>query len=134
MLLGLRTSSTGAGNVERLHCTALDDELARVRHDRVAILGSGTSIANVGLEHVRKRVEIVHVVRTTSDFDGSAVHVHLPIANLIEPSPCESGTFGGWELLGDVERQATCVLRSGTSAFERLDRLEFAFPVRRLIQ
>jgi hypothetical protein len=78
LLLGrLSTRGGCARNVERLHRTALDEKLARVWHDRVAILGCAAlfSISNIGFEHVRERVEVVMVVRATNNFDGSAVHV-----------------------------------------------------------
>ena len=50
-------------------------------------LGSATSIANVGLKDCRQLIEFAGIIRATLDGHGRTVHVHLPIADKIEPGP-----------------------------------------------
>lgn len=50
-------------------------------------LGSSASIANVGLEDCRQLIELAGIIRATLDRHGRTVHVHLPIADEIEPGP-----------------------------------------------
>lgn len=40
--------------------------------------------------------------RAALDRDLSAVHVHLPVANLVEPSPCQK-SFTRWRIGGNLE-------------------------------
>lgn len=61
-----------------------------------ALFGCAVGCWDVGDEHVWERSVslgesfLVSLLRSTSDCDGSAIHVHFAVANLIEPCPCKS--------------------------------------------
>lgn len=118
---GSGSRGTGAGVRARARATAVGVQ-ARVAvangggADRVTVLNAGArvgeledtlagraGIGDVGNEHVGKGVVVVVAVRATGDRNGSAVHVHLAVADLVEPGPGES-SLTGLELLGDLDR------------------------------
>lgn len=89
---------------------------ARVREDEISAIGGAATVSNIGDEHLGEiswkralggvgagvsvplfdlllNLEVTRVSRTLlcgSDSDGSAVHVHLAIALIVEPGPGES--------------------------------------------
>lgn len=91
-----RGGKDGGGAVE-----LLDDGTGIWELD-VGALGGGTAVADVGLEHVGQGREGAGRARGTGDSDRCAVHVHLAIADLVEPGPGEHVLAGG-QVLGDVE-------------------------------
>lgn len=83
--------------------------LARVGKTDVGHLGSPASAtpdgSEVGNEHGRKGLETRGVVGTTLDVDGGAVHVHLTVADRVEPGPSKSG-LTGFDALWDGEAES----------------------------
>jgi hypothetical protein len=63
--------------------------LAGVGEFDVITLLSGTAVFNVGDEHVGKSIQEAVRAAGTSDRNGSAVHVHLTVSDLVEPAPGE---------------------------------------------
>jgi len=118
---------------------------------------SSAARANVGDEHIWKGIEgslvalhelcdvACHEVfvftalgGSRSDGDGSAIHVHLAIADFVEPGPSEDGS-ASWEIGGNSERvgvgvdfrSALCRIIAnnvfpGAAAFDGMDDLELA--------
>jgi hypothetical protein len=65
-------------NLAGLDGSVLDNELAGVGHGGIrGLFGRTVSGWDVGLEHVRQRVEVVLVVGAARDLDRSTVHVHF---------------------------------------------------------
>ena len=112
-----RRSSLEIGSVAiELHA------VARVGELDVLALGQGAGVArgDVGDEHIREAGGVAHgkslgrrgedlasrnlvaLLGASSHRDGSAVHVHFAVANLIEPGPSEDVVAGG-DALGDAE-------------------------------
>ena len=65
----------------------LDYVFAGIWEVDVGGLGGRATIANVGGHHSRKFAELV---LTTGNGDLGAIHVHLSVADVIEPSPCKN--------------------------------------------
>lgn len=89
------------------------DIRTRVGEQQVLALDRGASVANVGDEHVRAAADgirdatdLVGSLAGTTDGHSSAVHVHLAVADLVEPGPGEDGVAGG-----SVVRQGEIVAR-----------------------
>jgi hypothetical protein len=87
------SSRVGVGRLEDLA------ELARVGDVEHALAG-GAPAVDIGDEQLRERVEEAVVGRAARDGDGGAVHVHLAVADLVEPGPGEGGVAAG-DVLGD---------------------------------
>jgi len=98
---GSTTLSTAASGESVTADSALDlDRLARVGEVDVLLGSSGTAVANVSLEDIGASVEGGSVRCSTSDGDGSALHVHLTVTSLVKPDPSKGQlTVGG--VLGD---------------------------------
>ena len=122
-----------------------------------AIACSGAARADVGDEHIREGIEggliafheLCDVARHEvfvftalgsgrSDGDGGAVHVHLTIADFVEPGPGKNGG-ASWEIGGDFEGVGIGINLSsgfcriianlafpGAAAFDGMDHLELA--------
>jgi hypothetical protein len=116
VLLGAASTSEG---VSERGSVALNERLARVGVDEVLILGSAAlSGWEVGNEHVGKLRESCRsaggcgLSTSTADLDGSAVHVELTVADLVDPSPCEAVLA-----IGDVgrhcDRKCSCATAAG---------------------
>jgi hypothetical protein len=67
---------------------------------------AGTLALDVGNSHVGECVEAGSVVRAAGDGDGGAVHVHLAVADFVEPGPCH-GHLAVGKLLGNCEGELT---------------------------
>jgi hypothetical protein len=78
------------------------DEGTGVGELEVGGVGGAAAVADVGDEHVREGVEKARVAGGAGDGDGSALHVHLTVADLVEPAPGENVLASG-EILRDVE-------------------------------
>lgn len=107
---------------------SFDDELARVGNDLVGSLDGG-ALRGGQVDEVLIRKAVVHivVVGATGDGDGCAIHVNLPIANLVVPSPSEreisvGEAFGDGE--GELVRAIVAFTGCGTTALENLNELE----------
>ena len=68
----------------------------------VGALGGRASVVDVGSEHVGELVDEALAAAGASDSDGGAVHVHLTVADLVEPSPGKS-VLAGSQVGGDLE-------------------------------
>jgi len=90
----------------------LINHAAGIGEDKICGRHCSAAIANVGDKHVREglvgglvsgdelcpilRVEnFVSLTGTARDGDGSAVHVHLTVANVVEPSPADRSIASG---------------------------------------
>jgi hypothetical protein len=105
---GNQSAGTGLGHI-----------VTRVGESVVGTFGgcAGSDTGQVGDIHVREarltadnRVGIVTLLLRSSDSGGTTIHIHLTVANLVEPSPGD-GVFTG----GDTFRNGILELR-GTSA------------------
>lgn len=76
--------------------------MSRVGEFEISAFRGGAGAADVGGEHIWESVEGGLIPTVTRDGDGSAVHVHLAVANLVEPGPGEGG-LAGWEIVRDLE-------------------------------
>jgi hypothetical protein len=84
----------------------------RGRELDVGGLGRLAGAANVGSEHGRAAREgdrSLALGGATGNVDGGTVHVHLAVANLVEPGPGEDGLAGGG-VGGDGEVEAALAL------------------------
>jgi hypothetical protein len=75
---------------------------ARLGEEHIVQLEGAAAVANVGDKHGRKAAEVALGRGASSDGDGSAVHVHLTVANVVEPGPGEDG-IAGRSIRGDSE-------------------------------
>jgi len=125
-------SSTTAKRLEGTGSTA-SDVFPGVLESVVGRL-SGLACAlggDVGNSHIGKCLESSRILGATADIDVGAVHVHLPVADLVEPSPSQSKLTGGklggnseWELAGTVGTVGKVASsRSWAAALERVDDL-----------
>lgn len=88
---------------------------SRVRELKVSTVRGLAGVAaaeNIGLEHFGERVQEILGATRAGDRQGSTVHVHLTVANLVEPSPGKS-VVTSRQLLGDGE--VICVRVDGVS-------------------
>lgn len=86
---------------------------------------------NVCNEHIRKLLHDRVVISTSSDGDGSTVHVHLAVADLVKPRPSECvltvGHAFGKRVLEDSSASALRILVEvagnvrGTAANDAVD-------------
>ena len=111
---GLRQNELAwVGNCDRVLNTLIASLAFRSRHIDEVDIG--------------KSVEVVVVVGTARDSDGSAIHVELPVSDAVVPVPSESHDAVGHTLWQDVcERMGTgiTVRVDGTPALEDLEDLE----------
>ena len=112
----VHSSAASASNVEAKRGTLTSlDRVAGVGELEILALGSGALlVGNVGDEHVGEAAEGGRDVAATTagDGDGSAVHVHLSVADLVEPGPGE-GVLASGKVFGHgniVAVQARSVL------------------------
>ena len=70
------------------------------KHEVLGIWGCADRIRQIGDKHVRKAIEHFEIVSTTGNLNRRAVHIHLPIANTVEPCPGES-VLTIWQASGD---------------------------------
>ena len=105
-----------------MNCLPWIGELEINRFGRMAITGD---LADVGFEHVWKAVKsafaedvVIELVGcggvvdvaflgSTGHSDGSTVHVHLPVADFVEPGPRER-VASGLNIFGDGELELRC--------------------------
>lgn len=92
------TAAVARGRGERARL--LFDVGARVGELDVSALGGGAAVVDVGDEHVGETGEVAALGAV--DGDGRAVHVHLAVADVVEPGPGEDGVAAGG-VLGDGE-------------------------------
>ena len=120
---------------EILWFTILADNGAGVRENDVVSF-SGHAAIDVGNEHLGEVVALgearglsfgIAFLGSSFDSDGSAVHVHLTVADTIEPSPSK-GVLSGRDAVGNGEvEDGVRISREvplgigGASTFERLD-------------
>ena len=106
----------------------LGDIRAGVGELGVAALDGGAAVADVGDEEVGAAAEAGAGLRGAADLlgaddvDGRAVHVHLAVADLVEPRPREEGLARGG-VAGDLEGEGR-VADDGAVADVRVDDLE----------
>jgi len=97
--------------------------ITRVGELDIVTLVNLALVTDVGLEKIWVVGE--GRVGAIGDGDGGAVHVHLAVAGVVEPRPCEDGVaiFG---ILGDGEVEALWAVLAGIDAatFDRLDDFE----------
>lgn len=68
-------------------CRSLGDRVAGIGEVEVGLFSSRAAVSDIGNEHAW---EAVKTARATSNGNFSAVHVHLAIANGVEPGPCQN--------------------------------------------
>ena len=94
------------------------DVLARVSKDDLPALDGFAPVPDVGSPHVRQRADVA--AGAVVDGNGRAVHVHLAVADEVEPRPREQGFAGGrGRRDGEVIR-----VDERAAAHDRLDDLE----------
>ena len=76
--------------------------ISRVGEQDVLAVGDLAAILDVGNEHVWEAVEEAGIALGAGNSEGSTVHVHLTVTDLVEPSPGKSVLAGG-HILGDGE-------------------------------
>lgn len=89
---------------------------------------------NVQNYHVRQFVEVGLVTARASELKGTAVHVHFPVPDSVEPGPAND-TFAGRDIGWDAEFVGSCATTIGilwkisslslgrAAAFDRVDYL-----------
>jgi hypothetical protein len=92
-------SSSGATAVSFWDIVALSDDISTwVGEVDVLAWWSGASVTNVGLENLRTLAESGDVGVGATNGDWRATHVHLSVADLVEPGPGENG-LSRWSVL-----------------------------------
>lgn len=84
------------------HAVRILHFLSGVLEDDRLSFDSGAAIADIRNKHVRKRVELAAGAAFAVDGNLGTVHVHLTVANEVEPRPSKQG-LAGWCSGGDVE-------------------------------
>lgn len=107
---------TGAGT---------DDDIAGRRELDLVTLAGAATVSDVGFEDLGTLAPLRVIASTSGDVDLAAAHVHLTVADLVEPGPGNDGLSGrgisrdgvgetwervlrvGWEVAGSGDRAST---------------------------